>query len=348
MTPSELPPIDTPALLIDLEVVSRNLTWMQNKADMHGSALRPHIKTHKIPELALRQTRMGARGITVAKVSEAEVMAEAGIDDIFIANQIVTDEKLKRIVALSKKTQLSVGLDSVPAARKLSEICSAAGVATDYLIEIDSGLNRCGVLPGKDTLEKYIGSVDQMKVNEGNQGVPNLDDLFNDWKKDYSINNFAIIPHTVPNLDEDYVRESKKYMSEIYIQNDGADGNPWDSVSAHFERIVEILDEDSNLVHSNIQPIEVSATTHLPPVPNWIKFNAGLWSDDIISDSKFIEGILFLDSQGFLKLTKSNFDSQSIPPWIKNNAAWWSQDLIPDSDFLSGMEYLISEKILIP
>jgi D-serine deaminase-like pyridoxal phosphate-dependent protein len=155
MTPSELPPIDTPALLIDLEVVSRNLTWMQNKADMHGSALRPHIKTHKIPELALRQTRMGARGITVAKVSEAEVMAEAGIDDIFIANQIVTDEKLKRIVALSKKTQLSVGLDSVPAARKLSEICSAAGVSTDYLIEIDSGLNRCGVLPGKDTVELF-------------------------------------------------------------------------------------------------------------------------------------------------------------------------------------------------
>jgi D-serine deaminase-like pyridoxal phosphate-dependent protein len=155
MTASELPPVDTPALLIDLDVVSRNLAWMQKKADLHGVTLRPHIKTHKIPELAKMQTHLGAIGVTVAKLAEAEVMAEGGIDDIFIANQMVTDEKLKRLVNLSSEVQISVGLDSMPGARKLSTIFSAAGLAIDYLLEIDTGLNRCGVLPGKDAVRLF-------------------------------------------------------------------------------------------------------------------------------------------------------------------------------------------------
>ena len=165
MTAVELPPLDTPAILIDLDVVSRNLDWMQKKADSHGIDLRPHIKTHKIPDLALMQTRMGARGITVAKISEAEVMAKAGIDDIFIANQIVTEEKLNRLAALAKRVKLYVGLDSLAAARRLSEIFSAAGLAIDYLIEIDSGLKRCGVLPGVDAMEFFqtVGTLPALK-----------------------------------------------------------------------------------------------------------------------------------------------------------------------------------------
>ncbi len=218
---------------------------------------------------------------------------------------------------------------------------------TDY-IKNTKGLSFVQGNPGKDTTEKYIGSVDQIKINEGGSGVPNLDDLFDGWKKNYSINNFAIIPHTVPILDEDYIRESKQYMSDIYIQDDGADGNPWDSVSTHFEKIIEILSEGSNAKGSSFPIIEVVATTHLPPVPSWIKFNAGLWSEDKIDDSKFMQGIKFLQSLGFLKLNESSIDSKIIPPWFKNNALWWSQDLISDSDFISGTEYLISSSIIIP
>ena len=81
MTPSELAPIDTPALLIDLDVLARNLAWMQEKADRHGVALRLHIKTHKIPELALMQVRLGACGVTTAKIAEAEVMAATMADN---------------------------------------------------------------------------------------------------------------------------------------------------------------------------------------------------------------------------------------------------------------------------
>ena len=157
MIASELPLVDTPALLIDLDIVRRNLEGMQKKADECWVSLRPHIKTHKIPELAHLQLRMGAVGVTVAKVSEAEVMAESGIEDIFIANQVVSEEKLNRLAALSKKINISVGLDSVSAAERLSAIFAASGLTIEYLIEINSGLNRCGVLPGRDVLELYQG-----------------------------------------------------------------------------------------------------------------------------------------------------------------------------------------------
>jgi D-serine deaminase-like pyridoxal phosphate-dependent protein len=151
----DLQEIDTPAALIDLDCVEKNLLQMQQKADQYGVALRPHVKTHKIPELALKQIQLGACGVTVSKVSEAEIMAEAGIEDIFIANQIVTREKLRRLLALSQHTNIAVGLDSVENARRLSEACSTAGKSIDFLIEINSGLNRCGVLPGRETIELY-------------------------------------------------------------------------------------------------------------------------------------------------------------------------------------------------
>ena len=155
MMDSGLHSIDTPALLIDLDIVARNLERMQEKANNYGVALRPHIKTHKIPELAQLQMRLGARGITAAKVSEAEVMAAAGIKNIFVANQIVTKEKLTRLAALSKETSISIGVDSVAAAAKLSEVFAASGLSIEYLIEVNSGLNRCGVLPGKEAVELF-------------------------------------------------------------------------------------------------------------------------------------------------------------------------------------------------
>ena len=155
MTAVDLATLDTPALLIDLDIVGRNLEGMQKKADKFGVTLRPHIKTHKIPELAHLQIHLGAVGVTAAKVSEAEVMAGAGITDIFIANQIVTKQKLNRLAALSKKVSISVGLDSVAAAAKLSDVFAALGLNVEYLIEINSGLNRCGVLPGKEAVDLF-------------------------------------------------------------------------------------------------------------------------------------------------------------------------------------------------
>src|SRR5699024_2453289 len=105
--------IDTPALVIDRPVLENNIKDVQNVADNNNVKLRPHTKTHKMSRLARMQTEGGAAGITVAKVSEAEVMAKSGLDDIFIANQIVGETKLRRIRKLAETIDISFGIDAL-------------------------------------------------------------------------------------------------------------------------------------------------------------------------------------------------------------------------------------------
>ena len=104
--------IDTPALLIDRDIMMDNLQFMQHKAMQYGVQLRPHTKTHRMPELARLQVETGAAGITVAKVGEAEIMAAHGLTDIFIANQIVGLAKLERIKALAETITIRLGVDN--------------------------------------------------------------------------------------------------------------------------------------------------------------------------------------------------------------------------------------------
>ena len=103
--------LDTPSLLVDQDIMVSNIEKMQKYADEQGVALRPHTKTHKAPYLAKLQRDAGCKGITVAKIGEAEVMAENGLDDIFIANEPVGDIKLKRILKLMETKQVSFGVD---------------------------------------------------------------------------------------------------------------------------------------------------------------------------------------------------------------------------------------------
>jgi D-serine deaminase-like pyridoxal phosphate-dependent protein len=138
--------IDTPAVLIEQPILEKNLQGMQDLADKYNIDLRVHIKTHKIPQLAKLQIRAGAIGIATAKLGEAEVMAKAGINDIQIANIIVGQEKIKRLVRLQKKCQLSVVVDSIVNARQLSKAFSKAGQPLNVLIKVNTGLNRCGLL----------------------------------------------------------------------------------------------------------------------------------------------------------------------------------------------------------
>ncbi len=138
--------LDTPALVIDADVLERNIKRQQEAADAAGLEMRPHIKAHKVPEIAHMQLRAGAVGVTAAKVSEAEVFATAGVDDIFIANQIVGQQKVARLLALARRVErLSVAVDSTDVARPLSEAFSRAGLTLDIVIEMDNGAGRCGV-----------------------------------------------------------------------------------------------------------------------------------------------------------------------------------------------------------
>jgi len=137
--------LDTPFAAIDLDIVERNLARAQRYFDEHKLALRPHIKTHKIPELARRQVELGARGITCQKIGEAEVMADAGIADILLTFNIVGPLKLSRLVDLAGRVRLSVVADSREVAAGLSAAMAEAGLALTVLVECDTGAKRCGV-----------------------------------------------------------------------------------------------------------------------------------------------------------------------------------------------------------
>lgn len=114
--------IDTPALLIDYDLMMKNLRFMQEKANRYHVKLRPHTKTHKMPELAKLQVELGAYGITVAKVGEAEVMAQNGVSNIFIANEIVGISKLERIRTLNRQIAIRIGVDNEYQINQLAEV----------------------------------------------------------------------------------------------------------------------------------------------------------------------------------------------------------------------------------
>ena len=155
MTERSLETIDTPSLLIDRDRLERNLRRMQEKADRFGVKLRPHTKTHRCPALARRQEELGAAGITVAKLGEAEVMAREGLTDIFIANEIVGPIKLRRLRALAETgIRLAVGADNSVHVDILSQAFRDSGVRLDVLVDVDTGDPRTGVTPGDGVLAR--------------------------------------------------------------------------------------------------------------------------------------------------------------------------------------------------
>lgn len=138
--------LDTPSLIIDRKLMEENIKRMQDYADAHHVGLRPHTKTHKTPELALLQKKYGCAGITVAKVGEAEVMAEAGLTDIFIANEIIGEGKYRRIQKLAEKIDISFGLDSIAQAEMVEAAFADCDKPAQCVIEIEVGENRSGMV----------------------------------------------------------------------------------------------------------------------------------------------------------------------------------------------------------
>ncbi len=142
--------LDTPALVADLDVLERNIEDMATHCDQLGIPLRVHTKTHKVPEIAKLQIAAGSRGITCQKLGEAEVMVDAGIDNILIPYNIVGTPKLKRLTALVQRAQVIVALDSKETATGISEQASADGCVVPVIVELDTGSGRCGVQSPQD------------------------------------------------------------------------------------------------------------------------------------------------------------------------------------------------------
>src|SRR4051812_38977061 len=151
--PWKIDDLDTPSVLIDLDRVEANLRRAQDYADAHGLRLRPHIKTHKIPDLARRQVELGAIGITCQKLGEAEAMADGGIRDILLTFNLLGRAKLQRLVALARRVRLSVTLDNAVVASQIDAAMREAGLVLPVLIECDTGGERCGVQTPDEAVE---------------------------------------------------------------------------------------------------------------------------------------------------------------------------------------------------
>lgn len=145
--------VDTPSLVVNLDQMERNIVNMSEKAKRAGISLRPHIKTHKSPKIALQQIQAGAEGVTVAKLGEGEVMARHGIKDILIAYPIVGAKKLERLEKLANYADVKVSLDSVEVAQGISEVGQRIGKTMKVYVEVDTGLGRVGRAYGEETVE---------------------------------------------------------------------------------------------------------------------------------------------------------------------------------------------------
>lgn len=145
--------LETPSLLLDLAACKRNLTRMAEYFKVRHAKLRPHFKNHKCVTLAKMQVAAGAVGMTCAKLGEAEILVENGILDVLIANQIVGDLKTKRLATLAKTARVGVAIDCLEQAVAISQAALQARSQVHLFIEVDIGMGRCGVAPGKPALE---------------------------------------------------------------------------------------------------------------------------------------------------------------------------------------------------
>ena len=141
--------VDTPALLLDLEAFERNLDRLDKSLAGTGIRVRPHAKSHKCPEIALRQMARGAIGVCCQKVSEAEAMVEGGVMNVLIANEVIGASKLVRLAALARRARVSVCVDDVHNVADIDSAARTAGAKIDVLVEVNVGANRCGVEPGQ-------------------------------------------------------------------------------------------------------------------------------------------------------------------------------------------------------
>ncbi len=152
--------LDTPVLLVDLDALERNIARTAARLREAGVAWRPHTKGQKVPEIARLEVAAGAIGVTCAKLGEAEVMVDAGIGSVLIANQIVGPQKVERLANLNRRAEVIVAVDCPEHVRELDAAGRRHGLRLPVVIEVDIGIARCGVQPGANVVELARAIVD--------------------------------------------------------------------------------------------------------------------------------------------------------------------------------------------
>jgi D-serine deaminase-like pyridoxal phosphate-dependent protein len=145
--------IDTPALLLDMDIMESNISEMAQFIRTTTAALRPHIKNHMSPLIAHKQIDAGAVGICCQTIREAEIMAYSGVQDILLTNEIIGSSKIERLLNLTSHTHIMTVVDSSNNVEEISAAAQKKEMIMDVLIDLDTGYDRCGVLPGKPALE---------------------------------------------------------------------------------------------------------------------------------------------------------------------------------------------------
>src|SRR2546421_7104158 len=157
--------VETPALIIDLDALDRNITRMAEFAKSSGVRVRPHAKTHKSTAIALRQIARGAVGQCVQKVGEAEVLVRGGVKDVLVSNEVVGEHKLRRLAALAHDATIALCFDAAEQVDMASRVARDSGVELGGLVEIEVGMERSGVAPGRQAalLARRIAEAPNLK-----------------------------------------------------------------------------------------------------------------------------------------------------------------------------------------
>jgi D-serine deaminase-like pyridoxal phosphate-dependent protein len=157
--------LDTPVLLVDLPALEGNIAGIAAAVRERGAAWRPHVKCHKTPAIAHQQLAAGALGVACAKLGEAEVLAAAGIRDIMVANQIVGPIKTRRLAALCRHADVIVAVDDATNVAELDATAREHGVQPRVVVEVDTGMGRCGTAPGADSvaLARTVAACDALR-----------------------------------------------------------------------------------------------------------------------------------------------------------------------------------------
>lgn len=213
--------LDTPVLTVDLDAVERNVARVQARCDELGVALRPHIKTHKLPAIAHIQLSAGARGIACQKLGEAEIMAAAGIRDILLTYPLVGARKASRFAALAAEIAMATVGDSEVVARGLSAALCERGATAGFLVECDTGFGRTGVQTPRAAAElgALVDALEGLRF-EGFMTYPTM-------------------PETGPWLEAAVAAARERGLEARWISGGGTPVDRWDA-AAHAPVLTEV------------------------------------------------------------------------------------------------------------
>ena len=179
--------LDTPALVIDMDILEANIESVHSGFRQSEARLRPYVETHRCPAIAHRQLAAGGTvgGVAVASVGEADVLVQSGISDVLVINEVVTPAKISRLCALARQSSVTVAVDSAANVGNLSEAARSNGVTLNVILDINTGGDRSGVAPGNSALElaRRICQLDALNLSGlmclGDQGAANGTDSWN-------------------------------------------------------------------------------------------------------------------------------------------------------------------------